>query len=165
MIGHALRPLFHGAPKRRARRAPPHGRASSRLTLERLESRVVLSTYTIEDLGTLGGFSSQATAINAQGDVVGSSQLANLATHAVLWAHGKPAQDLGTLGGFNSSATAINLLGEIVGVADTTTAPNQPFDLQPGKQMTDLNNLLPSSDALNDSLITAKGVSDLGVMG
>ena len=72
-FSHALRFLFPGAPNRRARRAKRRSRASSRLTFEYLESRVLLSSYIIEDLGTLGGSSSQATAINAKGEVVGSA--------------------------------------------------------------------------------------------
>src|SRR5581483_2209248 len=153
----ALRRLFQGAPNRRARRALRRSRTYSRPRLEYLESRDLLSSYTIQDLGTVsGGIASQANAINALGDVVGSVTLANGDTHAALWAPGKPVQDLGTLGGANSSASAINILGEIVGSADTASATNQPFVLQPGGSMTNANSLLPSSAVTQeDSLITA----------
>jgi probable HAF family extracellular repeat protein len=154
-------PVSHSG---RARRALRRSRTASRLALEGLESRVLLSSYIIEDLGTLGGNSSQATAINAQGDVVGSSQLGNGTTHAVLWASRQPAQDLGTLGGSNSSASAINILGEIVGSADSASAQNQPFDLQPGGKMTNLNSEVPPNIQVLDSLINATGVNDTGVI-
>ena len=40
----------------------------------------------LSDLGTLGGRSSYANAVNRHGDIIGSSDLAgNAATHAVLW--------------------------------------------------------------------------------
>src|SRR5262245_35502446 len=93
-----LRRLFHGAsPNRRARRAMRRHRTSSRPTLECLESRELLSSYIFEDLGTLGGNFSGATAINAKGEVVGAARLPDGTSHAVLWDPGKPAQDLGTL--------------------------------------------------------------------
>jgi probable HAF family extracellular repeat protein len=138
----ALHRLFHGAsPNRRARRAMRRKRTPSRLTLECLESRELLSSYIVEDLGTLGGNFSEATAINAKGAVVGSARLPNGPSHAVLWDPGKPAQDLGTLGGSESKAFAINILGEIVGEADTTSALHHPFVLQPGGSMSDLTNV------------------------
>src|SRR5262245_19748269 len=108
----ALRRLFHGAsPNRRARRAMRRHRTSSRLTLEYLESRELLSSYIVEDLGAVGPLNTGpegGLAINAKGAVVGASQVANGAFHAFLWEPGKPAQDLGSLGGpkTNSVATA-----------------------------------------------------------
>jgi probable HAF family extracellular repeat protein len=161
-FSHALRRLFHGAPNRRARRAMRQRWTSSRLRLECLESRVLLSSYIIQDLGTLGGNGSEAYAINAQGEVVGEAALANGTVHAVLWAPGQSGQDLGTLGGSNSAAIAINILGEIVGKADTASAQGHPFDLQPGGSMTDLTNGPPSSDLA--TLLTAKGINDTGVI-
>ncbi len=161
----AFRRLFHRAPNRRARRAMRRSRASSRLRLEYLESRELLSSYIIEDLGTLGGNSSQAAAINAKGEVVGSAQLADGKIHAVLWEPGKAPIDLGTLGGANSSALAINILGEIVGKADTASATDQPFALQPGGSMTNLNDALPQSfKDSGDVLNSATGVNDTGVI-
>jgi probable HAF family extracellular repeat protein len=69
------------------------------------------------DLGTLGGPSSFATAINAHGDVVGYSDLPGGGTHAFLWRHGR-MRDLGTLpGGDISLASGINDRGEVTGRA------------------------------------------------
>src|SRR5579884_240272 len=160
-----LRRLFDGVPNRRARRAMRRKQASSRLALEQLESRELLSSYIIEDLGTLGGNSSQATAINAKGEVVGSAQLADGKAHAVLWEPGKAPIDLGTLGGANSSASAINILGEIVGKADTASATDQPFFLQPGGSMSNVNDAVPQSlKDEGDVLLSAMGVNDTGVI-
>jgi probable HAF family extracellular repeat protein len=72
----------------------------------------------IFDLGTLsGGFSSGATDINNDGDVVGYSDVAGV-THAALWRDGAVI-DLGTLGGDYSYAMAINDAGEVVGYSET----------------------------------------------
>ena len=159
---HALSFKFHDAPNLRVRRGKRRSWTSSRLAVESLEPRVLLSNYTIEDLGTLGGNNSQVNAINAKGQVVGSAQLANGTSHAVLWDPGKAGKDLGTLGGSNSTALAINVLGEIVGAADTTTELNHPFDLPSGGSMTDLTNAPPQNTLA--TLLTARGVSDTGVI-
>jgi probable HAF family extracellular repeat protein len=75
--------------------------------------------YSIEDLGTLGGRDSWATAINNAGQVVGGARTPDGRNHAFLWTNGK-IQDLGTLGGRDSWANGINNLGQVVGVSDTS---------------------------------------------
>jgi len=71
--------------------------------------------YSITDLGTLGGTSSEAAGVNNLGDVVGSSTTATGVSHAFLYRNGLMF-DLGTLpGGSASHATAINDRGDIVG--------------------------------------------------
>jgi probable HAF family extracellular repeat protein len=82
----------------------------------------------IKDLSTLPGFTiSVALAINASGQVVGSSsdaETANARTHAVIWSPAGVPQDLGTLpAGGNSSAAAINSLGQVVGSATVVAGP------------------------------------------
>lgn len=73
------------------------------------------------DLGTLGGLSSAATAINAAGTVVGSAATAAGVSHAFV-EHGGTMTDLGTLDGASatSNAIAINGSGQIAGYS---TAP------------------------------------------
>ena len=73
--------------------------------------------FTVTNLGTLGGTSSEAFAINASGQVAGRAGLANGATHATRWTNGV-AQDLGTFGGRNSVAYGINDAGQVAGVAN-----------------------------------------------
>ncbi len=160
-FAHASRFQSHDASSLRARRGKRRSRTKSPLAVESLDPRVLLSGYTIVDLGTLGGNSSQANAINAAGQVVGSAQLANGTSHAVLWNPGQAGIDLGTLGGSSSTALAINLLGEIVGSSDTGSATD-PFDFQPGGSMTDLTNAPPESTLA--TLLTARGVTDTGLI-
>lgn len=68
--------------------------------------------------GALPEGDSRAFAINASGQIVGSSTTAAWTTHAVLWNAANVIQDLGTLGGSNSVATDINATGHVVGTSD-----------------------------------------------
>ena len=70
------------------------------------------------DLGSLGGGSTVAAAINERGQVVGTSQTKSGASHAFLWQNGKMV-DLGTLDGRSSGAVAVNERGWIVGSSTT----------------------------------------------
>lgn len=71
--------------------------------------------YRVIDLGTLGGASSTAEAINELGQVAGWSDTSGGNRHAFLYSGGV-MQDLGTLtGGSDSYATALNDRGEVVG--------------------------------------------------
>jgi probable HAF family extracellular repeat protein len=69
----------------------------------------------LHDLGTLGGGSSDAFAINRAGQVVGWASTTNDGQHAFLY-DGAGMHDLGTLPGSHwSSALAINDAGQVVG--------------------------------------------------
>ena len=67
------------------------------------------------DLGTLGGTNGYGSAINSQGDVVGSAQTASSQWHAFLYTNGI-MKDLGVLpGDLASLAVSINNLGQVLG--------------------------------------------------
>src|SRR2546430_304434 len=74
------------------------------------------------DLGTLGGSTSFATAVNGSGEVVGVGISAGDAgNHAFSWTQAGGLVDLGTLGGSASGALAVNTSGLVVGYASTTS--------------------------------------------
>jgi probable HAF family extracellular repeat protein len=79
--------------------------------------------YLVFTLGTLGGNTAAANAINNDGWVMGAANVTgNTAEEAVLWLSGKTIK-LGTLGGPNSSVeweAVKNDKGMIVGISDTS---------------------------------------------
>lgn len=79
---------------------------------------VIAQTYTVTDLGTLGGISSSAGDLNNQGQIAGSSTIYSGALHAFLWEDGI-MQDLGTPAGYLvSGATGVNDNSQLVGYTD-----------------------------------------------
>ncbi len=118
---------------------------------------------TTSDLGGLGGPSARLTAANERGQMVGSSQTAGRASHAVLWQDGKMT-DLGTLGGLNSGTSAmgirnvhINGRGQVVGYAATALQTLHPFLWDPTDGMRDLTSLIPSGSGWE--LLSAFGLA------
>jgi probable HAF family extracellular repeat protein len=73
---------------------------------------------TLRDLGTLGGSTSYAVAINDRGQIVGNSDTAAERNHAFVWENGTMT-DLGALSGGVSEAIAINASGQIIGTSET----------------------------------------------
>jgi probable HAF family extracellular repeat protein len=72
-------------------------------------------TYTITDLGTLGGTSSVGCGLNSRGEVVGFSSIPTGQSHAFRWSNGEMT-DLGTLPtDFFSEGRDINSRGQVVG--------------------------------------------------
>ncbi|HEX8521246.1 MAG TPA: hypothetical protein VF669_03250 [Tepidisphaeraceae bacterium] len=120
----------------------------------------------LQDLGTLGGSSSQANSINERDQIVGQSSInAQSTAHAFLYENGR-MKDLGTFTsprtgtGSSSFANDINNLGDIVGYVQAAggATPYTAFLYRDGV-MQDLNALIPASSgwdlwfasAINDS--------------
>jgi probable HAF family extracellular repeat protein len=84
----------------------------------------------ITELGTLGGDSSFATAINDLGTIVGSSMTADGSLHAFLWRDGRMT-DLG-VPGVETFAEDINNRGQVVGWRVASEGPAAGFLWQRG---------------------------------
>jgi len=79
-------------------------------------------------LGTLGGKTSGAVAINNHGQIVGRSALTgSTGFHAFVWEDGRMT-DLGTLRGLVSEAVAINDYGQIIGSVITKPSTGKAGD-------------------------------------
>ncbi len=104
-------------------------------------------------LGTLGGRSSTASAVNDAGQVTGQSDINNgLVTHAhaFLYSAGQMT-DLGTLGGRDSAGSSINSKGEVVGSSSLAGAADtyHAFWYRNGS-MTDLGTLGGTTSGATD---------------
>lgn len=97
-------------------------------------------------LGTLGANDSQATALNAVGQVVGHSVAANNETHAFIFNDGTGMTDLGVLaGGHDAHAWGIDDAGDAVGTADTTAGLPRAVLWMAGGAIKDLNDTIPNN--------------------
>ncbi len=106
------------------------------------------------DLGTLGGLSSRAGALNAAGHVVGEAQNGTGDYRAFRWTSTTGMIDLGTLGGASSTASDINDSDQVVGAATTGTGQSHAFIWDSVNGMTDLGTLggtTSSARAINAS--------------
>jgi probable HAF family extracellular repeat protein len=138
-LTHALRSLtrstFH---RNRPQRAPGRRPLARKPQIESLEERCLLS-YTVTDLGTLGGPFASPAAINNRGQVVGSTG-GDTTGHAFLWQKGMMT-DLGTLGSDSSIALGINNRGQAVGGSGTPGGIQTHAFLYSHGVMTDLGTL------------------------
>jgi probable HAF family extracellular repeat protein len=147
--------------------APSDGRGKSRKArqrrhcvaprLEALEERRLLS-YTVANLGSLGGTDGIPFDINDRGAVVGSSYTANnAAPHAFLYNHGKMT-DLGAPGGTQSLAIGINDNGAVVGLSKPTPGSQQiDLFLYSHGRRTGLGSLDPSTSPFSGIKINDRG--------
>ncbi len=115
------------------------------------------STYAVIDLGSLAGTSSSAEAVNAGGDIVGSSRV-NSVLGAFLKRNGSPAQDLGSLPGLPfDGAWDINTAGTVVGVSyDGAGAVRGFVWVSPGP--------MQALSTLGGCCSEALGINDAGVI-
>lgn len=114
------------------------------------------ATYSVKDLGTLGGTDAGANAINDQGGVVGWSLLASGGrAHAFLWRAGR-MQDLGALAGGRSEAFAINASDVVVGSSTLASGAKRAVRWQNGR----ITNL----GSLGGRNSEARAINDLGVI-
>ena len=85
--------------------------------------------YTITDLGTLGGPTSEPEAISQNGIICGNAMPSVSSNHPFLYQAGGPMQDLGLLDPVNGvfgTATSVNSKSQVVGYADAPV-PGDPY--------------------------------------
>jgi probable HAF family extracellular repeat protein len=80
----------------------------------------------MEEIGTFGGATSTARAVNDLGEAVGHADLADGRVHAFRYSAGR-LTDLGTFGGANSWAYDINARGQVVGTAEHADGGTRAF--------------------------------------
>jgi len=113
----------------------------------------------VTKIGTLGGFWSQAYAINNKGQVTGIAYLKNGTAHAFLMTGGK-LKDLGVIGGRYDTTWgfAINDSGVVVGQG--TYQSTYHAWVYNGMKIQDLNKLVPKGSKF--VLIEARGINNAG---
>ncbi|MHC5109099.1 MAG: hypothetical protein ACYTHJ_04380 [Planctomycetota bacterium] len=120
---------------------------------------------TMTDLGTLGGEEEfiihRAEAINALGNVVGRSYLANTDGHAFFY--DSSMSDLGVLtGGSSSWSFDINDSNVVVGTSEVTGGSFHAFVWDSTNNMRDLNDLVPSGSGW--TLARATAINNTGII-
>jgi probable HAF family extracellular repeat protein len=92
----------------------------------------------VQDLGTLGGPYSSASAVNELGQVVGWASTGGGGNHAISWTQAGGLVDLGTLGGQSAGGDAVNGSGQVVGYSDTVSGDIHAFSWTQTGGMVDL---------------------------
>lgn len=124
-------------------------------TFEGAATRAFVLTYggTMIDLGTLGGASAEARAVNDSGVIVGSSDRSDGFRHAFKYDRGEMT-DLGAFPGSESHAWGINSHGVVVGDSGGKAV------MFTDAKVIDLNSLLPQGSGW--LLSVARGINDAG---
>lgn len=110
-------------------------------------------TYTVTDLGTLGGNATEAHAINNAGQITGSSNLKTGASHAFLYSSGK-ISDIGSLGGTSAIGLGINSSGQAVGYSTQADGSYRGFLFS--------NGVMTALPTLSGNYGTAYGINNSG---
>jgi probable HAF family extracellular repeat protein len=110
--------------------------------------------YTVIDLGTLGGLSTQPSDINNQSQVVGYSTTGTSNARGFLWDDGSMTALPVLSGGFSSFADAVNGLGHVVGYSTFQTGGSRAVLWRDGNVI----NLTP--DLPESVSSTAAGIND-----
>jgi probable HAF family extracellular repeat protein len=135
-----------------------------RLTAHAFAWQAGLNQGQMVDLGTLGGTTSLAVAVNSKGIIAGYSTTATGQIHVFQVKVGSKMQDLGALSGGNAQAAAINSAGQITGFGELANGVGQHAFLSNGNHLVDLGTLGGGQNsqgiAVNDSGL-AVGVSDV----
>ncbi|MCA1632377.1 MAG: hypothetical protein LC802_01350, partial [Acidobacteria bacterium] len=91
-------------------------------------ARAQFASYSVTDLGSLGGLQSKARAINNAGRVVGlSAPATNVSTLPFAWKAGSMSNIESFAGGSSGDALAVNEFGYVVGSAETSAGTVHPF--------------------------------------
>ncbi|MBZ5598936.1 MAG: HAF repeat-containing protein [Acidobacteriia bacterium] len=110
-------------------------------------------TYTVTDLGTLGGNATVAHAINSLGQVTGSSNLTSSVAHAFLYQNGS-ITDIGSLGGSSALGLGINASGQVTGYSTQANGSYRGFVFS--------NGVMTAIPPLSGDYSTAYGINDFG---
>jgi probable HAF family extracellular repeat protein len=152
MVGGMGTQMIGAIGRLRVRRAAVFALAAAALAPATLAggSDAAVSAFPPLDMGTLGGDSSAATAINDSGQVVGWSRIApnNPTYHAFLWTPADRMIDLGSFGG-NSYAVSVNEAGNVAGWSETAAGVEHAFFWSAATGMVDLGTLGVDSRAAN----------------
>ena len=86
------------------------------------------TTYSVVDLGPLGGAPGTAYFMSGNGLIAGAADTADKQSHATVWFMGfKVDLAIPGLGGLNSLASSVNDKGQVVGAAQSTVANGEDF--------------------------------------
>jgi probable HAF family extracellular repeat protein/autotransporter-associated beta strand protein len=116
-----------------------------------LPAPAIAATYSITDLGSFGGNTTNAAGINSSGEIAGNSQDSTGTSYAFTWLNGTMT-NLGTLNGRAPFARTINTFGQVAGNFSNADI----FTYSSNGQLSDIG--IP----LGGTTCRANGINDLG---